>query len=190
MTDIDAVLFDLDDTLVQYVRSPDEVLQRSYGRLDLAPLFPVEVYYDRYTEFADERDQSNVELCPGAEQVLDTLHGDYRLAVVTNGAPDAQRAKMESVGLDRWIETRVIAGHEISPKPNAESFEIALDSLDATPERAIKVGDSLETDIAGANALGIASIWLSTDADSADHDTTHRIERLDELLALPSLSGR
>lgn len=225
MADIDAVFFDLDDTLVQYVRSPGEVLQRSYERLDLDSLFPVQAYYDRYTEFAeqydamddlrsacfaalaeergydpglgrevaatfaDERDQSNVELVPGAQQVLETLYGDYRLAVITNGAPDAQRAKMDAVGLDRWSETRVIAGHEVPPKPSAEPFEIALNALDATPETALKVGDSLETDIAGANALGIESVWVSADEDSQGHAPTHRIEHLDELLALPPLSG-
>jgi putative hydrolase of the HAD superfamily len=96
---------------------------------------------------------------------------------------------MKSVGLDRWIETRVIAGHEISPKPDAEPFAMALDTLDVAPERAVKVGDSLETDIAGANALGIESVWVSDESDSEDVEPTHRIERLDELLTLPLLSS-
>ena len=226
MTDIDAVLFDLDDTLVRYVRSPGEVLRASYERLDLDPLFPVDAYYDRYTEFAEqydamddlrsecfatlaeergydpdlgrevattfaeERDQSNVELCPGAEAALDGLAGEYRLAVITNGAPDAQRAKMDAVDLDRWIETQVIAGHDVPPKPDAEPFEIVLDSLDATPERAVKVGDSLETDIAGANALGIESVWLSADRDVQAHEPTYRIDGLDELPTLLGLAVR
>lgn len=56
-----AVLFDLDGTLVQYRRSPGEVLDRSYERLGVDPVFPVEAYYDRYDEFA-ERTSSMSEL--------------------------------------------------------------------------------------------------------------------------------
>ncbi|WP_267161362.1 HAD family hydrolase [Halovenus salina] len=58
---MDAVLFDLDGTLVQYRRSPGEVLARSYERVGVDPVFPVEAYYDRYDEFA-ERTSSMSEL--------------------------------------------------------------------------------------------------------------------------------
>lgn len=218
--DLDVISFDLDGTLVRYERSPGEVLQLAFDRLDIDPIFSVEEYYARFDEFADgtdsmaelraecfgalaaengyerrrgkeiaaafsdERDQSNVELVPGAAGLLTELAGAYRLAIVTNGARDAQRRKIEAVSLDRWVETVVIAGHDAPPKPDPEPFERVLQSLDATPSRAVHVGDSLETDIAGATAAGLASIWLSEGTETGDFDPTRRVDSLAEVWSL------
>jgi HAD superfamily hydrolase (TIGR01549 family) len=217
---IEAISFDLDDTLVQYVRSPGEVLQASFDRLGIDPLFSVEEYYARYDEFAeqcdsmddlrsdcfaalaaengheralgrevaaafsDERDQSNVELLPSVAGLLDDLADEYRLAIVTNGARDAQRQKIEAVSLDQWVETVVIAGHDTPPKPDPEAFERALQSLDATPESTVHVGDSLDTDVAGATAGGLASIWVSERSDTHEYDPTFRVDSLGDIRPL------
>ena len=53
MSDVDAVLLDLDGTLLEYRRSPGEVLEASFERVGVDPLFPVEAYRDRFEEFAD-----------------------------------------------------------------------------------------------------------------------------------------
>jgi putative hydrolase of the HAD superfamily len=50
---VDAVLFDLDGTLLAYRRSPGEVLAASFERAGVDPLFPVAAYRDRFDEFAD-----------------------------------------------------------------------------------------------------------------------------------------
>jgi len=133
--------------------------------------------------YAAERDQSNVELLPGAAAVLSDLADRYRIGVVTNGPPDAQRQKMDAVGIDRWVETAVFAGHDTQPKPDPEPFEFAIDALDATPATTVHVGDSLSSDIAGGNALGLDTIWLG-DGEAGDDEPTHRI---DSLAALRSL---
>ena len=44
-------------------------------------------------------------------------------------------------------------------KPNPAIFLHALNALSVPPEQAVMVGDSLTADIAGAQALGIFSIW-------------------------------
>ena len=44
-------------------------------------------------------------------------------------------------------------------KPNPAIFQHALHALSVPPEQAVMVGDSLTADIAGAQALGIFSIW-------------------------------
>lgn len=51
-----AVTVDLDGTLVDYRRSPGAMLDRAFERVGVAPLFPVEAYYDRFAEFADRTD--------------------------------------------------------------------------------------------------------------------------------------
>ncbi|MFB6235739.1 MAG: HAD family hydrolase [Halopenitus sp.] len=201
---IETVLFDLDDTLIQYRRSPGEVLQASFEAVGVDALFPVAAYYDRFREFAgktesmaelrsecfatlaserghdadhgravaeafaEERDQSNVELRPGVPDALESLAADHRLGIVTNGARDAQQRKIDAVDLDRWMETTVVAGDEVPAKPSPVPFERALDALDATPETTVHVGDSLDSDVAGATAAGLHSVWAT---DRADRDS-------------------
>lgn len=217
----EAVLFDLDNTLVEYKRSPGEVLQASFEMLEHDPLFSVEEYYARYDEFAskcgsmeelrsecfamlaaengyerrhgkdvaetfqNERDQSNVELLPSVAHVLDELSREYQIAIVTNGAKDAQQQKIDAVNLERWIDTAVIAGYDVPPKPDPAPFECAVQSLDATPSTAMHIGDSLETDIAGATAAGLDSVWVSDSNDILGYDPTCQVDSIKEILLLP-----
>lgn len=219
-TSVEAISFDLDDTLVQYKRSPGEVLQATFDRLGLEPLFSVEQYYNRYDEFAercdsmdelraecfatlavengyesqlgrdvadafsDERDQSNVELLPSAERVLNTLSDEYQLAIITNGAEDAQRQKIDAVDLEQWIDEVVIAGHETPPKPDQEPFHKVVQSLNTTAATTVHVGDSLKTDIAGATAAGLDSVWISKTTETREFRPTYRVDSLADLLPL------
>lgn len=45
-------------------------------------------------------------------------------------------------------------------KPDCGIFERALVAMKVRPERVVHIGDSLHSDIAGANAAGIASVWV------------------------------
>lgn len=220
MDRIEAVTFDLDDTLIQYRRSPGELLRTSFERLGVDPLFAVEEYYARYDEFAEscdsvdelradcfaelaaengfdreigrevaasfseERDQSNVEFLQGAGRVLDVIRRQYPVAVVTNGAADAQLEKCEAVALDQWVEKIVVAGHETPPKPAPDAFERALQSLDVVPDRAIHIGDSLDTDVAGASAAGLDSVWIG-DGSTVTLEPTYQVETIEDILSLP-----
>lgn len=56
MKRIEAVLFDLDGTLLRYRRSPGEVLHGSFERVGVEQLFHVEDYYARFDEFAERCD--------------------------------------------------------------------------------------------------------------------------------------
>lgn len=134
--------------------------------------------------FGDERDQSNVELFPSVDGLLEELAREYELAIVTNGARDAQRRKLEAVSLDRWIDTVVVAGHDTPPKPDPEPFDRVVEDLDVTPATTVHVGDSLETDVAGATAAGLASVWLSGRTDAQGYDPTVRVDSRADLWPL------
>lgn len=220
-THVDAISFDLDNTLVQYERSPGDVLRTCFDTLGYEPIFSVEEYYARYDEFAarcdsmddlrsdcfaalaadngyrrrlgrevadefsNERDQSNVTLLPSVADLLDELASDYRLAIVTNGARDAQRRKIDAANLETWIDTVVVAGHDVPPKPDPEPFDRAVRSLDATPATTVHVGDSLETDITGATAAGLRSVWISEPSDTREYDPTYRVDSIGALRCPP-----
>ena len=98
---------------------------------------------------------------PDAEPCLMELKQHYRLALVTNGAPDLQREKLVASGLGGYFETVVISGEVGIGKPEPGIFLLALERLRVTPQAAVMVGDSLARDIQGAQRAGIKAIWLN-----------------------------
>lgn len=113
--------------------------------------------------FAEIRDHSRVRYLPGAAETLETLAGTHALGIVTNGSPAMQRTKMAALGIEEYADAVVFAGHDAPAKPSPEPFERALSELDSSPERAVHVGNSLETDIPGAKAAGVGAVWVPAD---------------------------
>lgn len=134
--------------------------------------------------FARERDHTNVEPLPGSLAAVETLAADHRIGVVTNGAPEMQAAKLRGLGLADAFETVVHAGYDARAKPHPEPFERALDALDTPADRAVHVGNSLSSDVAGAHAAGVASAWL--DAGTTPEPTpTYTLSSMGELTRPP-----
>jgi putative hydrolase of the HAD superfamily len=101
---------------------------------------------------------------PDAEAVVRDLARDHRLALVTNGAPDVQRAKLSHTALEPLFEVIVISAEVGVGKPDPRIFNAALAALDAEPRQAVMIGDSLVRDVAGAHAAGIRTIWIDRGA--------------------------
>lgn len=97
-------------------------------------------------------------------QAVETLRVLRRLGVVlgliTNGSSEGQRSKLERFALAGHFEYVGIEGEVGFGKPHRTAYETALDRLGATPRDAWMVGDNLEWDVAGAQALGILGIWV------------------------------
>jgi FMN phosphatase YigB (HAD superfamily) len=110
--------------------------------------------------YADERDHGNVRFLDGAPDALVMLADQYSLAMVTNGGPDMQDPKIDSLGVREYVETVVYAGYDVPAKPEPEPFEKALNAVGVAPERAVYVGNNYETDVLGAAAAGIPSVLV------------------------------
>ncbi|ELY54371.1 HAD-superfamily hydrolase [Natronococcus amylolyticus DSM 10524] len=138
-------------------------------------------------EFREERDQRNVEALPGAAATLEALADEYALGLITNGLSAMQRQKLEATGLDRAFETTVFAGEDTAPKPDPEPFSVALDELGSSPERAVYVGNSLSSDVAGARAAGLDSVWVprGTKTTNPEPRPSYVLESLAELQSPP-----
>ncbi|QZX99929.1 HAD family hydrolase [Halobaculum rubrum] len=137
--------------------------------------------------FADERDHANVAWRPGARDLLDALDArGVPYAVVTNGPPDAQSAKVGAVGLDDRAVDVVFAGHDAPAKPDVGAFEAGLSALDTHPGDAVHVGDSPESDAAGAIAAGLRAVLVGDRGPTPSGAV--RVPSLGALLA-PDLVG-
>lgn len=145
-----------------------------------------EVGRDVARAFTDRRDPADVELLPGAADVLSSFADEgYRLGLVTNGPPVAQRPKLDAAGIGDRFETVVFAGHETAPKPDPAPFERALSALDSTPEAAVHVGNSLGSDVAGACAAGLQSAWIPAFEEEVEATPDYRLGSLSELQRPP-----
>jgi putative hydrolase of the HAD superfamily len=97
----------------------------------------------------------DVELC------LDEFSKLYRLGLLSNGAPDLQREKIEGTGIGRYFAEVVISGEVGYGKPDRRIYELILSRLGVRPERAMMMGNSLKSDIKGAQAIGMKTAWLN-----------------------------
>lgn len=120
-------------------------------------------------------------------EVLQILRPKYQLLLLTNGAPDLQQEKVDSIqGLADYFDHILISGVFGRGKPDPSIFEHALQLLDVTAEEALMVGDNLDTDIKGAAAVGIRSVWINHHQRTAPpHNLpSHEIAALQDLLAI------
>ena len=122
-----------------------------------------------------------------AERVLSVLSeatgGKYRICVATNGLHAIQTGRLK--GMEKYFY-RVYISEDIGViKPLSAFFSRILDDLGARPGQCLMIGDSLESDVAGAKGAGIDSCWLNADGRHCGNVRPDYIVRgLGELLPL------
>lgn len=107
-----------------------------------------------------ESKESAVRPFDGAIEALSALRGrGHRLGLLTNGSSEFQRNKLTRYQLEPLFEVILIEGELGYGKPDARVFAAALEYFGVRPADAWMIGDNLDADIAGAQALGITGIW-------------------------------
>ena len=93
---------------------------------------------------------------PGAEALLDTLYGKYKLYITSNGTARVQDARIASSGIGRYFDGIFISQRVGHDKPKVEFFNKVFAAIPGfDPDEAIIVGDSLTSDILGGINAGI-----------------------------------
>lgn len=94
--------------------------------------------------------------------LVESLHKNYRLTIVTNGLTDVQDTRIRKSIIAKYFEDIVISEEVKVSKPNAEIFELALNNLKHTDKsKVLIVGDSLTSDIQGGVNAGIDTCWFN-----------------------------
>lgn len=121
---------------------------------------------------------------PGAENLVRTLSGRVPVAILTNGITVIQRSRLARTPLAQCFSRVVISQEVGASKPDPRIFEIALDGTSASD--ALMIGDSLSSDILGANRAGIDSCWFNPKGKTCpDHiRPTYTAATLDECLRI------
>lgn len=99
---------------------------------------------------------------------LETLKEEgYRLGLVSNaGNAEDVQTLVDQHGLRSYFDTIVVSASVGLRKPHPAIFRAALDHWQATPDRAVMIGDLLGADILGAHQLGMAGVWITRRADN------------------------
>lgn len=129
-------------------------------------------------------------LLPGVAELLPALQSrGLRLALIsdTGLTPGrVMRPVLRTLGLLPYLEHCAFSDELGVTKRHVQPFASTLAALGVAPERALHVGDNVETDILGARRAGLYAALLCMDgqrigAEAADHILTRPLDLLEVL---------
>lgn len=222
------ILWDLDQTLLDFDRSMDyairavfeqydlyidekiaaryEVINRDHwNRLERGEITKEEVKVGRFRTLLEELGIRHIKpeeiaasyqealgsvyyYIDGAVEVVTRLRElGYHQYVVTNGVNTTQNSKMKLSGFDKLMDGVFVSELMGYPKPMKGYFDACFALLpEGTREQSILVGDSLTSDMQGANNAGIAACWFNPQGKEKDIAVRidYEIRHLKELLEI------
>lgn len=180
-SNIDAVIFDLDDTLYsekQYIRSGYKKIAEYFNIPDMEE----EMWncFENGGKAIDEvlkahgliskKEQAlyiyrfqepKISLYSGVGELLIRIKKKKKIGIITDGRPEGQRAKLKAlnINVDKVIITDELGGAEYR-KPNPKAFEIMQKELNTEFERMVYIGDNIKKDFIAPQKLGMKYIWF------------------------------
>ncbi len=106
-------------------------------------------------------------LVPGAKETLQTLQSKgYRLFAASNSFGHLQRSRLEHAGILHFFEDTYISMDIGYDKPDIRFYQEALRRCNLQPHEVLMIGDSMTTDILGAQAAGIDARFFDRKKDN------------------------
>ena len=170
--------FDRGEVSKEYVTL--ERFVRFLRALDL-PLDPAKCNRDYLTALG-----AGVFPLPRAEEVCrELVRRGHRLYIVTNAVASVQRSRLRGSVFANLITEAFISEDAGASKPSALYYEYVLSRIGAPREDCLAIGDSLATDIRGANNAGLPCCWFNPGGKPRPEDLRidYEIRDLRELLS-------
>ena len=117
---------------------------------------------------------------PETIEVLAKLKQKYKMALISNNTASVENV-MEKFELRNYFNLVLFSFESGLLKSDPKMFQMALKKLKIKPEEALMVGDSLESDMKGAEAAGIRGILI---------DRNNRQEFADKITSLLELESK
>ena len=127
----------------------------------------------------------DIELYPDVVPTFDILAPHFTLGLLSNGNTYPERC-----GLEGYFTFVVFSQDVQIEKPHPKIFEITAERAGCELAQMLHVGDSLETDIAGARNAGVYSVWLNREGVpndigiQPDYEVTSLTE-IPEIIGIP-----
>ncbi|MEP3439254.1 MAG: HAD family hydrolase [Hoeflea sp.] len=215
------VLFDLDDTLypeAAYVRSGHRViaqriaartgntadsvystLRYDYCKFGRAGLFdrmieayglPADIVRELVKSYRLHKPELTLD--PEVRRLLATLRSDYRIAIVTDGDVNMQKAKVEALGLSGLVDLVVYCWEQEARKPEPGAFIDAVHQLGGHAEGAIIIGDDPTHDVEAAVRMGAGCVRIRANrfAEIESGRRPARYTEIDSVLETPAAIDR
>ncbi len=134
-----------------------------------------------------EQYASEVRRAPGAAQLLERLDSKgVKLALISNGPEDMQRAALRALGFERHFRAVIISGDRdvAARKPASRVFALACTGLESQPSATLMVGNDPVGDVKGALDHGMPAVLIGSDRDAHEYGVpaVGGMEPLDVLL--------
>lgn len=184
---IEAVGFDLDNTLVVTERDRESILTDVADQVGAPPLsrgayleahgadlatetrapifeaiLPAEADVSPETLARAYRDAVEATLVPipDAVDLVKGLRESYAVGLLTDGPERAQTGKIEHLGWTDLFDEVVITGCLPAGKPAPAAFEALVEALGSSADRTAYVGDHPTADVQGAGDAGLIAIQV------------------------------
>ena len=106
-------------------------------------------------------------LVPEAKEMLEALQSKgYRLFAASNSFGHLQRSRLEHAGILHYFEDTFISMDIGYDKPDIRFYQEALKRANLKPSEVLMIGDSMTTDVLGAQAAGINALFFNRQKDS------------------------
>ncbi|MCW4028580.1 MAG: HAD family hydrolase [Candidatus Bathyarchaeota archaeon] len=140
------------------------------------------VVLDATDEFSKEF-KRHLTLDPQALDVLEPLHKRYKTGLISNlSFSECAWELLDEYQLKDFLDVIVVSGDINLRKPHPQIFSMALRYLRVKPNRALFVGDTLETDVFGSKKAGMTSVHIKrrpkTNPNIKPHLTITRLQQL------------
>lgn len=175
----------IDRLLARQRRGEFTIDEAVRGFVEQRGLNPEARYVEIFRRSAVDAVDEFVVPLPGVKPVLEALRDrGIVLAVLSNGWNPLQLRKAERAG----FRGAVLVSSEIGEqKPDPRAFERLIDTLGTDPRASYYVGDDPRGDVAGAQAVGMQTVWMNWEGKEYPPELcppTHTIATFQELLDL------
>ena len=185
--EMDAVIFDLDDTLYSekaYVRSGYNAVAKAFPQVRLMAdklwtafeqkLPAIDAVLEAEGLGTAENKQKALQIYrshmpvvdayPGVYALLHRLQGVKKLGLITDGRPEGQRAKIDALKLNPYFHKIIVTDELGGPafrKPNETAFCLMQEALSVAFEKMVYIGDNMRKDFIAPQKLGMQTIYFN-----------------------------
>ena len=126
-------------------------------------------------------------LLPGAEELCRVLSRDHRLYLLTNAVASVQKTRFANSAIAPYFQGAFVSEEVGVGKPDPAYFDYVFHAVPGLArDNALVIGDSLTSDIQGANNAGLPCCWFNPKGQPRPQGLRidYEIRALEELYAI------